>query len=80
MVAVDLIGSWISVLAFAIAVFLGLVAAWLWWAYSIPRWRAWALGTGVDADKLQDLVARTWLGWPRGSIFEKTEFRMRSRR
>ena len=49
--------------------------AWLWWSFSVPRWRHWALKAGVDADGLQRLAQAQQLVWPRGSFFERTEFR-----
>jgi len=51
--------------------------AWLWWSYATPRWRRWALGRGAHPDFLQELAQREWLVWPRGHLFERTEFRER---
>ena|SRR2546425_8171798 len=48
--------------------------AWIWWSYAVPRWRSWALARGVDPDELQAVAQREKLVWPRGHIFEKTEF------
>jgi hypothetical protein len=59
---------------------IGIALAWLWWSYNVPRWRAWALAQGADAAELQEQAVRSGLVWPRGSILEKTEFRLRSRR
>jgi len=33
------------------------------------------LGQGIDPNRLQKFALRTGLTWPKGSIFEKTEFR-----
>jgi hypothetical protein len=49
--------------------------AWVWWSYATPRWRRWALGHGVDATALQRVAERELLVWPRGHVFERTEFR-----
>jgi hypothetical protein len=49
--------------------------AWLWWSYTVPRWRHWALKQGVDADALQRRAVAQNLVWPRGHFFERTEFR-----
>jgi len=48
--------------------------AWIWWSYAVPRWRSWALARGVDSDELQAVAQREKLVWPRGHIFERTEF------
>jgi len=59
-------------LILAIVVF---VLAWLWWSYIVPRWRQWAIKKGAPADKLHQAAVATGLEWPKGWIFEKTEFR-----
>jgi hypothetical protein len=63
-----------------IGVVFGAAAAWGWWSLAVPRWRAWALARGVDADELQRLGVRTGLVWPKGWIPEKTELPPRDRR
>ena len=55
---------------------LGIILAWLWWSFAVPRWRRWALRRGAPADRLQKLAAATGLVWPKGWIFEKTEFKV----
>jgi hypothetical protein len=57
--------------------FAGVIAGWLWWSVSVPRWREWAKIHGADEEQTQKLAVKTLLVWPRGSIFEKTEFRTR---
>lgn len=54
-----------------------LVTPWLWWSYATPRWRRWAHARGADPDRLQQLAEREKLVWPRGHIFERTEFSVR---
>ena len=61
-------GRWIFL---ALAVLLG----WLWWSFTVPRWRRWALNHGADPGKLQRWAVITGLVWRKGSVFEKTEFR-----
>ena len=61
-------GRWIFL---ALAVLLG----WLWWSFTVPRWRRWALNRGADPAKLQRWAVITGLVWRKGSVFEKTEFR-----
>ena len=56
----------------------GVVVAWLYWSLAVPRWRAWALRSGADSEKLQRWAVATGLVWPRGSVFEKTELPPRS--
>ena len=54
----------------------GIAAGWLWWSVTVPRWRKWAKRSGVDEEEMQLLAERTGLVWPKGSFFEKTEFRI----
>ena len=51
----------------------GSILAWVWWSWSVPRWRAWCLARGADARRLQKVAAMTLLVWPKGWVFEKTE-------
>lgn len=62
-----------------IGVALGFVVAWLWWSVSVPRWREWARSRGADEERTQSLAERSLLVWPKGSILEKTEFRLRKK-
>jgi cation transport ATPase len=55
----------------------GFVLAWLWWSFAVPRWRRWALRHGAPAEELQTLAVTTGLVWSKGSVFEKTEFKIR---
>ena len=58
-------------------IIIGFVAGWIWWAFSIPRWRRWAHEKGSDPDKLHRLALATGLVWPKGSFLEKTEFKIK---
>lgn len=60
-----------------LCLFLGILLAWVWWSAMVPRWREWARNQGVDEDRTQHLAQITGLVWPKGSFFEKTEFRSR---
>lgn len=62
-----------------IGILVGVVPAWFWWSFMIPRWREWAKGQGADELQMQNLAQRSGLVWSKGSIFEKTEFRPRKR-
>src|SRR6185437_13939428 len=42
--------------------------AWVWWAFTVPRWRHWALSRGADPQLLQELGEAQGLVWPRGSF------------
>jgi hypothetical protein len=53
----------------------GIVPAWVYWSFAVPRWRAWALARGAPPDRTQKLAASTGLTWPKGFILEKTEAR-----
>jgi hypothetical protein len=85
-IAILVLGSgigWIltvaSVLLGVVVGAFGIVAAWIWWSYSIPLWRRWALERGADPEELQSLGVQAQLLWPRGSMFERTEFRRNGR-
>jgi hypothetical protein len=59
------------------AILVGPLVGWLWWSFSVPRWRKWALQNGAIEDKLQKWAVLTGLVWPKGSIFEKTESKLK---
>ena len=51
------------------------VAAWLWWSWSLPRWRVWALENVEDLDAFISAAVAEQLMWPPGHLLEKTEIR-----
>lgn len=56
----------------------GFISGWLWWSYTVPRWRKWALQQpGVSPDELQAAAEVALLVWPKGHFFEKTEFKVK---
>jgi len=65
-------------------VMVGLVAgpglAWPWWSYAVPRWRDWVEDQGIAPEEVQEEAERIGLLWPRGSRWERTEFRRRNGR
>jgi hypothetical protein len=73
MIAVAFAGA--LILPWQFALIGGSLLAWIWWSYSVVRWRNWAIRNGNDPDRLQKFAVRTGLTWPKGSLFEKTEFR-----
>jgi hypothetical protein len=62
-----------------LGLFVGIIPAWLWWSFMVPRWREWAKRQGADEIETQLIGERSGLVWPQGSIFEKTEFHSRKR-
>jgi hypothetical protein len=69
--------GWSFLLGVIALIIIGPLAGWLWWSFSVPRWRKWAIQNGAAEDKLQKWAVTTGLVWPKGSIFEKTEFRVK---
>lgn len=64
------------------ALFIGIVVgsaiAWPFWSFLIPRWRDWVEDSGLTGDDVQSLAVLTFLLWPKGSLFERTEFKRRN--
>ena len=63
-------------LQFAVLV-LGISPAWLWWSYSVPRWRLWAMERTNDWPSLEQSAIRVGLIWNEsssmGRFFARTE-------
>lgn len=54
----------------------GFISGWLWWSFSVSRWREWALKQpGVTQNELQSAAELALLVWPKGHFFEKTELK-----
>ena len=70
---VSLIGVAIDPRGWQPSLIAGAFLGWVWWSYTIPRWRRWALRRGAPADKLQRWAVVAGLTWPKGWIFERTE-------
>jgi hypothetical protein len=58
-----------------IALIIGFLVAWFWWAYVEPRWRKWAVQKGAPARRLHQIAVATGLEWSKGSVFENTEIK-----
>jgi hypothetical protein len=72
--------AWLGVGCFLLLLgVIGFGLAWLWWAFTVPRWRQWALKNGAPPERLQQLAVATGLVWPKGWIFEKSELRPKDR-
>ena len=55
----------------------GFILGWTWWSQSVPRWRRWAHQRGVNPDELQRWAVAAGLVWRKGSLFERTEARLK---
>jgi hypothetical protein len=69
--------GWAFLLGALISITFATAIGWLWWSFSVPRWRRWALQNGAPEDRLQKWGVITGLVWPKGWIFEKTEFKLK---
>jgi hypothetical protein len=69
--------AWFAMPMFIVPTIIGIALAWVWWSFTVPRWRRWALRNGVPPDQLQKWAVITGLVWPKGWIFEKTEFKLK---
>ena len=56
----------------------GFVLAWLWWSFSVPRWRLWAYERVEDVAALKEQAVLVGLTWPQGHAFGRTEFKSRA--
>ena len=59
----------------SLGMIVGIIVAWVWWSFSVARWRDWVEANGLRPDDVQELARQTGLLWPRGSWLERTEFR-----
>ena len=59
---------WVLILGFVTPIIVGASAGWLWWSFSVPRWRRWALQNGAPEDELQARAVVVGLVWPKGSF------------
>jgi hypothetical protein len=64
--------------ALFIGLIVGSVIAWPFWSFLMPRWRDWVEDSGLTGDDVQRLAVLTFLLWPKGSLFERTEFKRRN--
>ena len=56
---------------------LGFILAWLWWSFTIARWRIWAFENTRETDwsALKEKAIEGKLIWNDGDFFERTEIR-----
>jgi hypothetical protein len=72
--------GWVVTEQFAgalIGTVVGVIPAWLWWSYAIPRWRDWLEDQGIPEASVYRRAVDTGLVFPRGFFLEGTEFRRR---
>ena len=61
-----------------IGVIVGAIIAWPFWSFLMPRWRDWVEDSGLTGADVQRLAVATFLLWPQGSLFERTELKRRN--
>jgi hypothetical protein len=54
---------------------IGVVAAWCWWSYQVPKWRLWALQYVADFDTLHHKAVAFGIEWPYGHFLAATEIK-----
>ncbi len=50
-----------------------IILGWLWWSYTLPKWRLWAVKNVEDIYQLFEDGISAGLMWPVGHFFQKTE-------
>jgi hypothetical protein len=63
-------------------IFAGPLVAWIWWAFSTPRWRDFA-SQYLDEAEMQQLhqaAIQGQLEWPQGHVFSRTEITSRKQK
>jgi hypothetical protein len=67
--------SWLMNSVYLLALFFAIAAPWLWWSYSVPKWRLWAYERVENIPELIEEAVAVGLIWPPGHFFEKTEIK-----
>lgn len=68
--------NWVGVAVFPAS----FVLAWLWWSFSVPRWRLWAYERVEDIANLKEQAVAVGLTWPQGHAFGRTELKSKAQR
>jgi len=52
------------------------IASWIWWSFKVVKWKIWAFSNINinDSYELYSKAVNIGLIWPRGNIFNKTEY------
>lgn len=60
-------------------IFAGPIVAWPWWSFSKPLWEHWAVKRidELEIEAFYREAVSAQLAWPRGHVFEETEFKSR---
>jgi hypothetical protein len=53
----------------------GMAVGWLYWSFSVPKWRKWALSKNVDADALEKYGSLFLLTFKKNNPLSKTEIK-----
>ncbi len=56
-----------------LAIIPSIIMAWVWWSWSLPKWRLWAVKKVDDIELLFNKAVEAQLMWPVGHFFQKTE-------
>ncbi|HKS07118.1 MAG TPA: hypothetical protein VJR92_12480 [Gemmatimonadaceae bacterium] len=80
--AAAVIGTYVAGVpaTWSLRILLGAAVWWVWWSFSIARWRDWVEAQGLRPDDVQPIAENSLLIWERGSFFERTEFKRRNGR
>lgn len=63
----------IPALYMVIGIVAGIALAWLYWSFSITKWKVWAFDNVRNVHELQRKAIEAQLIWTEGSFWEKTE-------
>ena len=71
------VGPAIAILLVVVLIVGPFLGAWLWWSFSVPKWRLWAMANTDDWPGLERAAVAAGLIWdentPWGRFFSKTE-------
>lgn len=65
--------------SYKIGILIGGAVGWIYWSFTIPLWRKWALSKGVDEQKLEKYGVWFLLIFKKGSLLSKTEYRYKDK-
>lgn len=59
---------------YVISLLVGFCCCWIYWSFSIIRWKVWAYKNVNNIEMLENEAVKAQLLWPKGSWFSKTAF------
>jgi len=71
---IDRAYNWMGLLVFLASVCI----AWLWWSFTVPRWRLWAYRRVTNIPALKAQAVSNGLTWPDGHWFSRTEIKSKA--